>query len=299
MQQLAPSPSQQDWPPHGLLSLWDIMKQFSLSQFQLLERMQSTVRSLLHAESEFKGTPRNAMLPSKASEDRALNEKLVKGVVDELMAVCEDMNLTNSLMNIRPLLKDPPRTEREVGIFYRMVMNELNESLFLVIPAERRQFWNNNKWIGEKTRASFPLATQEIRWAGTSFACGLSTACVFHLMRSAEYGLRGLARERKVTMPTGPIDWATWQDLIQEIRNKSRDLANGLPKGPKRDAAREFYIGALGQFEAFKDEYRNSVMHVRTAYDDGQAAEVLVLVPNFMERLSSKTTERGRQIRWS
>ena len=68
--------------------------------------------------------------------------------------------------------------------------------------------------------------------------------------------------------------------------------------GPSRDAALEFYRGALGEFEAFKDTYRNNVMHVRKAYDEPQALSVMNHVREFMIRLAAKIDENPKAIRW-
>ena len=43
-------------------------------------------------------------------------------------------------------------------------------------------------------------AKGDIMDAVDAYALGLNTACVFHLMRIAEHGMRALARERKVKL---------------------------------------------------------------------------------------------------
>jgi hypothetical protein len=50
----------------------------------------------------------------------------------------------------------------------------------------------------------------------------------------------------------------------------------------------------MGEFEAFKDVYRNNVMHVRKSYDEHQAASVLLHVREFMDRLSAKISENTK-----
>jgi hypothetical protein len=58
----------------------------------------------------------------------------------------------------------------------------------------------------------------------------------------------------------------------------------------------EFYRGALGEFEAFKDTYRNNVMHVRKDYDEPQALSVMNHVREFI--LAAKIDEHPKAIRW-
>ena len=104
-------------------------------------------------------------------------------------------------------------------------------------------------------------------------------------MRVAEIGLRALARERRMTIRRKPLEWANWQDILRELRVKIAKIAQRRA-GPSRDAALEFYRGALGEFEAFKDAYRNNVMRVRVTYDEHQALSVMNHVREFMTCLS-------------
>jgi hypothetical protein len=43
-------------------------------------------------------------------------------------------------------------------------------------------------------------------------------------MRAAEYGLRALARERRVAFPKKPLEWAALQELLTQIEISARAL---------------------------------------------------------------------------
>jgi hypothetical protein len=123
------------------------------------------------------------------------------------------------------------------------------------------------------------------------------------MMRVAELGLRALARERQVSLPRGrPVEWGTWQDILNEIDkgiNGNTGIAKTVRSGPRKDAALEFYNGAMGHFLAFKDQYRNLVMHVREQYDSPRAESAMLHVREFMNGLSVRLTERTKSpIRW-
>jgi hypothetical protein len=78
---------------------------------------------------------------------------------------------------------------------------------------------------------------------------------------------------------------------VDEFANKKR--------GPARDDALEFYRGALGSFEGFKDAYRNNVMHARKSYNGPDALALMHHVRDFMTRLGSKIDEEAKtQIKW-
>lgn len=149
-----------------------------------------------------------------------------------------------------------------------------------------------------KTLAQFPSALEDAMSAIDCYGLDRNVASVFHSMRVAEMGLRALARERRVRIPRKPLEWANWQDIINGIRGKIK-LIEHKRAGPARTAALDFYQGSLGEFEAFKDAYRNNVMHVRLSYDEHQALSILNHVREFMGRLAAKIGENNRkQIKW-
>ena len=77
---------------------------------------------------------------------------------------------------------------------------------------------------------------------------------------------------------------------------KTKDIAQKMKAGPAKDGLLEFYRGSLGQFYAFKDEYRNHVMHARSEpYDEFEAASVLTHLKDFMNKLAARINEKGRK----
>jgi hypothetical protein len=118
-------------------------------------------------------------------------------------------------------------------------------------------------------------------------------------MRVAEHGLRAVAKERRVKLiKNKPIKWATWQEIIRAIRDAQAEIGKTKPAGPGKDEALAFYSGAVSHLEAFKDKYRNLVMHVRENYDEHQADGVMMHVREFMAWLSAKIGENPKPIRW-
>jgi len=149
-----------------------------------------------------------------------------------------------------------------------------------------------------KALEKFPSIREDAFSAVDCLSLGHCTASVFHSMRIAEIGLRALARERRVKIKNKPLEWANWQDILTELGKKIDKIA-GRHAGPTKDRALAFYQGALGEFGAFKDTYRNVVMHVRKTYDPHEAASALLHVREFMARLSTKLGEKDtRAIRW-
>jgi hypothetical protein len=117
-------------------------------------------------------------------------------------------------------------------------------------------------------------------------------------MENESVRLCALARRLKVKLPKGKkLEWAEWQMIIREMSAKTDLIGKTMKAGHVKDEALEFYSGAIGQFNGFKDEFRNQVMHVRKTYDEFDAQKSLTRVRDFMEKLADKIDERGRKVK--
>jgi hypothetical protein len=142
---------------------------------------------------------------------------------------------------------------------------------------------------------AFPSIGSEIDAGVDCYALGHNVACVFHIMRAAEIGMRALAREREVSFAKYPIEWAEWENIIDQIEGKARAATTSMGRGPIRDAARAFYAGAIAHLRALK-ESRNRVMHTRgPPLDELDAQRAMNQVRDFMNGLSVKIGEKTRR----
>lgn len=142
--------------------------------------------------------------------------------------------------------------------------------------------------------AKFASAQSEIEAGLDCYGLERYPACVFHMMRVAEIGMRALARERQVTFPNHRLEWAEWENVIDQIDSKAKAATAGMSRGPERDAARAFYAAAIAQLRAFK-ETRNRIMHTRgPVFDDLDALRAINQVRDFMNGLSAKIGEKTK-----
>jgi hypothetical protein len=197
----------------------------------------------------------------------------------------------------------------KVGITYQELRNELTvlrqsieadleKRTFAFIPPPKDEFLSNLEADWKPVWTCFPSAKYDSEEAMVCYALELNTACIFHLMRVSEFGLRGLARRMKVSLPKKkPLEWAQWQEILKEMSDKTTAISGTMKAGPAKDALLEFYRGALGQFCGFKDEYRNHVMHTRGVYDESKAASVIAHVRDFMNKLAARIDEKGKTIK--
>ncbi len=117
-------------------------------------------------------------------------------------------------------------------------------------------------------------------------------------MRVAEIGMRALARRMRVKLPKGKrLEWGEWHMILKEMSKKTDVIGQTARAGPSKDKILEFYSGAIGQFNGFKDEFRNQVMHVRKTYDEFDAEKSLTRVRDFMQKLAARIDEKGRTVR--
>jgi hypothetical protein len=190
----------------------------------------------------------------------------------------------------------------QLTVFREAILDDIKDEYFFRYHRDKAAIYRSRSREWEQTIKKFRACSEEIDAAIDCHALGYNTASVFHLMRIAENGLRALSHSLQVSFPkTGtPIEWAQWQELIDQIRSKGGQHANALPKGEGRDAARDFYSGAVGQFEGFKDKYRNAVMHVRASYTELDALSAMHHVRDFMNGLSRKIGQNTKKqiTRW-
>lgn len=157
---------------------------------------------------------------------------------------------------------------------------------FLSIKAEWGMVWER-----------FKGARYDSEQAVGCYALDFYTACIFHLMRVAELGLRGLARRMKVKLPKKKkLEWAQWQEILKVMNDNTAKISIEMKAGPRKDELLEFYRGCLGSFYGFKDEYRNQTMHPRKQYDQFGAERALVQVKDFMNKLALRIDEDGKRL---
>jgi hypothetical protein len=174
----------------------------------------------------------------------------------------------------------------------RAIRRDLFERTFMYLPRDKQEYFDKRELFGGAVRQRFPKAADDIKEAGNCYATGNHTACVFHLMRVLEHGLRALAKRLQVSFKnkkgaTVPLDLQEWGAIIGNIETKIAEKKN-LPKGKQKSEELEFFSQAANEFRYFKDAWRNHVMHTRTTYDEHDAAKVMEHVRSFMQHIATK-----------
>lgn len=166
----------------------------------------------------------------------------------------------------------------------------MSQRKFAYIPKEVAGYFEQEKLFGEAVYDKFPKMRADIKDAGNAIAAGLSTAAVFHLMRVAELGFRFAAKRAKVTIATHkgkpvPIDFATWEKVIQGFNTVSNKLST-LPKSNFTEAKIQRCANISDQCSYFRDVWRDKTMHARKRYDLHEAQSAFFRVQLFVKNLA-------------
>jgi hypothetical protein len=215
------------------------------------------------------------------------------GMLGELKRECEKLDLPMTLAQLNRI-KDSLE-DGSFGTFAQMnqqlqeLMNrmcdELNSHVFYQLESSRSYYYEKpEETIGPEISKAFPSAMLELVDASKCYAVSRNTACVFHSMRALEVGLSCMARVFGV-----PSDHANWQNIIEQIESRIRELPKTKPKNWKQD--QEFYSQAASSFMVIKDAWRNYTAHARGRYDEDEARRIMDNVVGFMKRLSAKLSE--------
>jgi hypothetical protein len=273
--------------PRQLFSRWD-MEQFSLRFF--FEA--SGAFQALIAERDTR--------PSLANtEITAETMRTLTGVLEHSEALFKqiDLPVTASIVsNIRTELgEETARTFEWAGEkaeqIQEVIRAEMGQQFFFCIPAKLAKFWPTEacrELFGKDVANAFPSSGYDIQQAGIALATSLSTACVFHLMRALEVGLRALGGELGLQMTHE--NWGKSIDQIEKAIAGMRNNPTLVAQADWRDR-QEFYSQPASHFIILKNAWRNFTMHDNAKYTEAEAEQIFSNTRAFMQKLAEKLHE--------
>jgi hypothetical protein len=215
------------------------------------------------------------------------------GMLGELMRECEKVDLPMTLAQLKRIKEgvdkgtffDYKTMNQQLQELMNRMWDELDTHVFYQIETNKSRYYEEpEKLVGGEIAAAFPSAASELSDASKCYGLGRNTPCVFHSMRALEVGLSCMAKVFGVS-----ADHTNWQNIIDQVEARIRDLAKTKPKNWKQD--QEFYSQAASHFIVFKDAWRNYTAHMRGKYDDEETTRILDNVCGFMRKLATKLHE--------
>lgn len=278
--------TQDFYAPRRLISLWDMI-QFFLEDAIIA---QDKINLTYNWSREQQRDDPALKLPDEMKLDRRFH-------LETAQRFCQKYGLKETDSGIEHLFWLMRRSGFNIsemaatmdGIFQAFIRELVGIKCLFVEPT-KIQYFEQEMLFGNEVSQSFPSAAPEIKAAGNCLSIGLDTACIFHLMRVIELGLRALAKKLKVKFKNSPVEYLTWEKIIPAIDSEIAKL-NQTSKGKKKSETLAFYHGLVGEFNAFKDVWRNNTMHTRCTYDEHQALSAFNHVKGFMQRLATKVKE--------
>jgi hypothetical protein len=207
--------------------------------------------------------------------------------LNQLLAHCGKLKIKVSLKEAEKMLPvfnspDPdPETIRILAARLSSVIHsELDSELFFQMEPTRLEYWGTDWLLGSPIYHAFPMAHEEIQSAGRCYAYGEPVACVFHLMRVIDAGLRSVADS--LNIPYNARNWSGIADKLQsnmeeKYKNKTDDWKQKEP----------FYASILTDIQSISRAHRNPVLHeVEKKYTDADAFYLLTVTERFMGHLA-------------
>jgi hypothetical protein len=247
---------------------------------------------------------RDTSFEFKSDTANKTSASMFRGVLSEAWKHCSAQGFAETAASAQRNLtyfenREPSPEARVVALYNlsNVFARELQRQCCVQLVPGREKYLDQRALFGDRVETAFPSAFKDIQAAGNSLAVELHTATVFHLMRAAEVGLRALAYDRRVVLKRRsqvlPMDLATWDKILEGLE-KSEAAIEQFPKTATREAQLAFYHGAMIQLRAFKNLFRNRVMHKREDYDVHQAEGAMEHVGEFLRTLATRITEKTR-----
>jgi hypothetical protein len=169
--------------------------------------------------------------------------------------------------------------------------DELTMTTVLVIEADKQKYYDPPAPLfGIDVANNFLSVSFELDESAKCLALGRPTACVFHLMRVMEIGIRATARCLQIPDPIKPAE-RNWGRMIKKIWD---GIEAKWPNPSNRATGDgEFFEALYASLDAVKNPWRNATMHVEKKYTDDEAEHIFVAVKGFMKALASRCDENG------
>lgn len=252
---------------------------FGYSLWQLLDLQWNIAAKF----EKFSPSQQQAALPELANKS--------SGFLARMRRECEELGLHHAVSKIDRTLEELRNPNHIRGLaFLKFAFHEIRERMqdelstrkFYFVPPELVSFYEQAEPFGSDITVKFPDAKLDIAEAAKCLALGRHTASVFHLMRALEIGVQALGQKLGVQQ----VHEKPWGNLTTEMDNalKARYPRNATAE-QKAEQAR--YAEILSHLNGVRIAWRNTTMHPKASYTQGEAREIFDHARTFLRSLAS------------
>lgn len=281
---LAPCPSLQDRPLHGLVSLWDMLNFHAAKFVEVINTLADIERMLTFDPARLaNGQPDPA--PILAQQLRWLAQQTAAlGLPVTLAAVKSAVWGAENAKKYDPIETGKLMRSNLAQIRERL-QDELTTKSVYLIPA-RSHLQDVDGGFGEAVSTAFPSAVYDIVEAGKCLTFSRSTACVMHLMRVLEVGLSALANKLGIKLKSD-----NWNAILNLMEKEIRSRTSETHGADWKQKDEPFFAEAATHFRFLKNGWRNHAMHARVKYTEEEADDIYRTVRALMRHLSERLSE--------
>jgi hypothetical protein len=164
---------------------------------------------------------------------------------------------------------------------------EMQSRLFTFILPHRAGYFSDEN-VGTEISTilghmvEFLNAKTDLVEAGNCFAAGRFTAAVYHLMRTAEYGLVAVA----AFVGVSEDNRTSWGKLIQGIESEVKRMVSSAAKPSDWREQEKKYNDLCSWFTAIQKGWRNPVSHIPRIYSESTAKGMFSVINTLFAHLS-------------
>jgi hypothetical protein len=232
-----------------------------LAELKQLSEEQAAKRTYLQALNNAIQRKQPLPVPPKRDEDKELMDLVVRG----------ERKLTTESFR------------EHVRNLFKTIDMDLSNRVFLSVEPLQVRFYREEYPFGEIVAERFRGAVRDSREAAKCLALDRPTACVFHLMRVMEIGLRAVAKALGIEHATS---WERYLDKIDtEMKRRPADQT------PDWKASEPFFKDVSAHLNSIKLAWRNPTVHVERDYSSGEAEDIFNAIGVLMRHLATRLSE--------
>jgi len=169
----------------------------------------------------------------------------------------------------------------EIGALRSRLADILKNDFLFHLDPDDVPIYQSEQPFGDLVGKKFPKTIEDASEAAKCLALQRSTACVFHLMRVMEAGVKALGRKLKVSVN---VEAECWYDIVNHIDKAIKALPAQTAAQQRRKAA---LAAAAANLNAVRIATRNQVMHPKETYSREEARRVFDTTRAFMVHLAA------------